>query len=307
MKKMRTMILISAMGLAAWASAQHTPITTQYLFNGLLINPAYAGSRDALTANLTWRQQWVGFEGAPRTQVLSIHSPLTGKKLALGLLVTNDRIGVANETRVMSTYAYRVKLGTGKLSLGLGAGVRMQRYDWSAVRTTDPGDEQFLADSPNGTKADFSAGAYWYSKKYFAGLSLPTLPRTITAADSASARPALPLQGSQPMLTAGMLLRVSPDIKLKPSILLRKASGEPVQGDLNLNVIWQDKVWLGASWRKDDALCFLLEVLPTPQFRLGYSYDLGLGPMAAYHQGSHEVMLQYEFGFHVNARDPRYF
>ena len=307
MKAVRTISLLCALGVAAMSSAQHTPITTQYLFNGLLINPAYAGSRDALTANLTWRQQWAGFEGAPQTQVLSIHSPLTGKKLALGLLVTNDHIGVASETKLMSNYAYRVKLGTGKLSFGIGAGVKLQRFEWSAVRTTDPGDEQFLADSPNSTKADFSAGVYWYSKKYFAGLSLPTLPRTITAADSASARPALPLQGSQPMLTGGLVLRSGADIKIKPSILLRKASGESVQGDLNVNVIWQDRIWLGASWRNNDAMCFLLEVLPTPQFRLGYSYDFGLGPLAAYHQGSHEVMLQYEFGFHVKARDPRYF
>ena len=127
MNALRTIAFAFLIGMAGQLVAQHTPITTQYLFNGLLINPAYAGSRDALTANLTWRKQWVGFDGAPETQVLSVHSPLTGKKLALGLLVTNDGIGISKQTGVMTNYAYRVKLGTGKLSFGIGAGFKTGR------------------------------------------------------------------------------------------------------------------------------------------------------------------------------------
>lgn len=305
MKLRRLLLLAAGTSAVAMCTAQQLPITTQYLFNGLLINPAYAGSRKALTANLTWRQQWAGFEGAPSTQVLSLHSPLPEKKLALGLLVINDRIGVSRETAIMSNYAYRIRLGHGQLAFGLGAGLRMQAYEWTAVRTTDPGDVQFLADSPEHTRPDFSAGLYWADKKWFAGLSLPTLPRTVAPSDS------LPkgglLQGSQPMFTAGTLLRANPHIKLKPSLLLRKADGTPLQADLNLNLIWRERLWAGVSWRSSNEACLLLEVLPTPQLRIGYAYDLALGNMAGYHQGSHEVMLQYEFGFQVKARDPRYF
>lgn len=306
MSKARSFLLGLLVLSAGICRAQQTPITTQYLFNGLLINPAYAGSREALTANLTWRQQWAGFEGAPQTQVLSLHSPLPGKKLALGLLLTNDRIGVARETAVMTNYAYRIPLGDGRLAFGLGAGIRLQNCQWTAVRTTDPDDMQFLADSPNRTRPDFSAGLYWADRRYFVGLSMPTLPRTIAAADSLGKRAGM-LQGSQPMFTAGTLLGAGPDFKLKPSFLLRKASGAPVQGDLSLNVIWRDRLWAGASWRSGDAASILLEVLPTPQLRIGYSYDMGLNAMAAQHRGSHEFMLQYEFGYHVTARDPRYF
>ncbi|MBK8583141.1 MAG: type IX secretion system membrane protein PorP/SprF [Flavobacteriales bacterium] len=307
MNALRTIAFVLVIGMAGQLVAQHTPITTQYLFNGLLINPAYAGSRDALTANLTWRKQWVGFDGAPETQVLSVHSPLTGKKLALGLLVTNDGIGISKQTGVMTNYAYRVKLGTGKLSFGIGADFKTGRYEWTAVRTTDEGDAQFAADGPATTRADFSGGAYWYSKKYFVGLSIPTLPRSITINDSSRTNTTSGLAFTQPMLTGGLLLKTGTDFKLKPSFLLRKLGGGPVSGDLSLNVIYQDRFWLGASWRKDDALSLMLEVLPTPQFRVGYAYDLGLGTLAAYHQGSHELMLQYEFGFHVKARDPRFF
>lgn len=298
------MSLVAVIGLVP-CSAQHTPITTQYLFNGLLINPAYAGSREALTANLTCRQQWVGFDGSPKTGLISIHSPLPSSKLSLGLMVAADRVGVCRQTSVMSSYAYRVQLGPGKLAFGLGAGLKMQHHAWSSVITTDPGDEQFLADAGE-TYPEFSGGLYWSSGKYFAGLSIPVLPRTIMPADSLSSRGRL-LAGSQPMLTAGTVFAAGENIKVKPSFLLRKASGAPVQGDLNLNVIWRERFWTGVSWRSNDALCLLLEFLPTRQLRLGYSYDLGLGSLARYHQGSHEVMVQYEFGFRVKAHDPRYF
>lgn len=297
--------LVALIGLVP-CSAQHTPITTQYLFNGLLINPAYAGSREALTANLTCRQQWVGFEGAPQTGLISIHSPLPSSKLSLGLMVAADRIGVSRQTAIMSNYAYRVQLGSGKLSFGLGAGLKMQNHAWSTVITTDPGDEQFLADSPRLLDPEFSGGLYWANTQYFAGLSLPVLPRAIATSDSLGQRGRL-LEGSQPMLTAGTVFAASEGIKVKPSFLLRKASGATVQGDLNVNVIWRDRFWTGVSWRSNDAVCLLLEFLPTQQLRLGYSYDMGLGPLARHHQGSHEVMIQYEFGFRMKAQDPRYF
>lgn len=297
--------LVALLGLAP-CSAQHTPITTQYLFNGLLINPAYAGSREALTANLTCRQQWVGFEGAPQTGLLSLHSPVPSTKLSFGLMVAADRIGVSRQTAVMSNYAYRVRLGSGKLAFGLGAGLKMQHHAWSTVVTTDPGDEQFLADSPRQMSPEFSGGVYWANKQYFVGLSLPVLPRTIVTADSTGNRGRL-LEGGQPMLTAGTVFAATEGIKLKPSFLLRKASGASIQGDLNLNVIWRDRFWTGLSWRSNDALCLLLEFLPTQQLRLGYSYDMGLGRLAHHHQGLHEVMIQYEFGFRVKAKDPRYF
>lgn len=307
MSTLRTIAWVCVIGCAGPLFAQHTPITTQYLFNGLLINPAYAGSRDALTANLTWRKQWAGFDGAPETQVFSVHSPLPGKKLAVGLLVTNDGIGISKQTGVMSNFAYRVKLGSGKLSFGVGAGFKTGRYQWTAVRTTEEGDVQFAADGPATTRADLSGGIYWYSKQYFLGFSLPTLPHTIAIADSSRNNAATGTLFAQPMLTGGLVLKTGTDFKIKPSFLLRRSGAGPVSGDLSLNVIYQDRFWLGASWRKADAVCLMLEVLPTPQFRIGYSYDLGLSSLSAYQQGSHEVMLQYEFGFHVKARDPRYF
>lgn len=293
--------------LAAVTFGQHTPLTTQYLFNGLLINPAYAGSREALTATLSYRHQWVGFEGAPTTQILSIHSPLNAKKIALGLVVHNDRIGVSRETGVMSNYAYRMRLGSGKLALGLGLGLKMMQADWTAVRTVTPGDVEFATDSRGVLEPKFSAGAYYSNSRWFAGLSLPYFLGQSRDIGNDRWEMTKIVDQYQPMLTAGYLLDVDRDIKLKPSVLIRKAGGEEAQADLNLNMIWKGMFWLGASYRTDDAVCLSLQVMPNKQFTIGYSYDMATSAISGYQHGTHEVMLQYEFGFAVKAKDPRYF
>ena len=123
MKIERAIIAAILVVFAVSVDAQHSPITSQYMFNGLLINPAYAGSRDALAANITYRRQWVGFEGAPTTNLFSVHSPIRGSRIGLGLQVYTDRIGVSRETGVMTNYAYRIPFKKGKLQFGIGAGV----------------------------------------------------------------------------------------------------------------------------------------------------------------------------------------
>lgn len=287
--------------------AQHTPLTSQYLFNGLLINPAYAGSRDALAANITHRQQWVGFSGAPVTQVMSVHAPVNRRKVGLGLLLYNDRIGVSNETGLMTNYAYRLQFPNGKLALGIGAGFTILRGDWHTVAIQDGQDAAFMEPTRSAFRPNFSAGAYYYSKNWFVGASAPflLLHRYNTTGDGfriTDVRTDL-----QTMLTGGYLWQLSADIKLKPTALLRyRLEGAP-QVDLNSNVIIRDKLWLGVSYRTSDAVIAMVEVLPTPQWRFGYAYDMGVSSLRPHHAGSHEIMVQYEFGYRIRVRDPRYF
>jgi type IX secretion system PorP/SprF family membrane protein len=289
-------------------AAQHTPLTSQYLFNGLLINPAYAGSRDALAANLTHRQQWVGFEGAPVTQVLSVHAPVNRRKVGLGLMLYNDRIGVSNETGLFTNYAYRIRFGRyAKLALGMGAGVTMLRGDWQTVALQQQNDAVFSGPTRSAFRPNFSTGAYFYNKKWFAGLSVPflLLHRYNPAVEGYLIRDT---RGDlQPMLTGGRLLVLSPEMKLKPTTLLRYRIESGLQADLNTNLIYKDVVWLGLSYRTADAAVATLEVLPTPQWRFGYAYDLGVSALRRHHAGSHELMVQYEFGYRIRVRDPRYF
>ncbi len=289
------------------ARSQHTPLTSQYLFNGLLINPAYAGSRDALTANLTWRQQWVGFEGAPSTQLVSIHSPLKRSRLAAGLLLMNDRIGVSRETGVLSNFAYRIPFRRGKLQLGLGAGVSLMRAEWTSVAIQDRSDVQFANDSRSVVKPNFSAGAYYYKKTFYIGASMPFFMSQRYDATRETWTAAVNSAQYQPMLTGGYLFKLNREIKLKPTTLLRYQSASGFQGDLSANVIIKDRIWAGVSYRSQDAIVGMFEVLPTPQWRLGYAYDLGISKITPYHSGTHEVMLQYEFGKTFHVRDPRYF
>lgn len=301
-------ILPGLLGIAAIsASGQHTPLTSQYLFNGLLINPAYAGSRDALAANLTWRNQWVGFEGAPETQVLSIHAPLNRRKMGLGVLVYNDKIGVSRETGFFANYAYRIKFKKGKLSFGLGGGVTLLKAQWTDVNTTQSGDASFSQDTRGAMKPNFSAGAFYYKKKFFMGASVPFFISHRYSPDRNAYTVTNDVRQYQPMITGGYVFDLNRKMKLKPSALVRYQMGAAVQGDINVNLIFNDRVWLGASYRSGDAVVGMLEVLPKPQLRFGYSYDLGISDITPYHSGTHELMVQYEFGYRIKIRDPRYF
>ncbi len=292
--------------LATSVVAQHTPITSQYLFNGLLINPAYAGSRDALTANLTHRQQWVGFDGAPVTQLLSVHAPIKSRKIGLGMVLFNDKIGVSRTSGVMTSYAYRLKFPHGRLSLGLGAGFSMGRSNWEDIALQQQNDITFQPMERGRLTPQFSTGAYYYSKNSFIGLSLPffTAPRQMQPTGEGNAYTRLNMQ---PMLFGGHLFKLNKELKLKPSMLMRYTHAGGLQGDLSANLIIHDKVWIGTSYRSNDAMVGMLEVLPTPQWRIGYAYDMGISAIRRYHSGSHELMLQYEFGYRINVRDPRYF
>ena len=307
MRTARPILILCGLLLAGLCRGQHTPLTSQYLFNGLVINPAYAGSRDALAVNLTHRQQWVGFDGAPVTQMISIHAPLARRKIGLGLLLYNDHVGVSNETGVFTNYAYRIRMPKGKLSLGIGAGFTVLRANWSEVSLQNDNDQAFNGTTNAAPRPNFSAGAYYYSKTLFVGASLPFILTHRYQLNGEAYRFDQERLDAEPMITSGCLLKLSRELKLKPSILVRYRLDSGVQGDISSNLIIKDKVWAGVSYRTGDAVIGMIQVLPTPQWRLGYSYDLGLSAIRSYNHGSHELMLQYEFGYRIRVRDPRYF
>lgn len=307
MRFIRQILLIVGVGCTLFSAGQHTPLTSQYLFNGLLINPAYAGSRDALTANLTHRQQWVGFEGAPITQVMSLHSPLSRSKLGMGIVLYNDHIGVSNETGLFSNTAYRIRFRQGKLAFGIGAGITMLRANWNEVALQDNNDQSFNGVSKAAIRPNFSGGAYYYTKSWYVGASMPFV--LVHRYDLVNGGYDLATErfDMQPMLTGGHMIEVNDDLKLKPTTLIRYRLESGVQCDISCNAIYKENIWVGFSYRTGDALIGMVEFLPTPQWRFGYSYDLGLSAIRPYHNGSHELMVQYEFGYRIRVRDPRYF
>jgi type IX secretion system PorP/SprF family membrane protein len=304
---MIVMVAIFAAGLTL--KAQQVPVTSQYLTNGLVINPAYAGTRGALSANLSYRKQWAKIIGAPQFQNLSMHSPINKReKVALGIMADYLTYGVTKNVGIYAFYAYNVRLGPGKLSMGLKGGIDLSNTNYNSLQFPDgnPADPLLTGDLRY-TLPNIGVGFYYYTDKYFVGLSVPsvmTYRRDET--DEFSVAPDLGL--FKTYLSAGALIDVSDAFKVKPSMLLRYSMSEPLEVDLNANLIIADIVWIGGSYRiAEKAAVALVDLQVTPQLKLGYSYDYQLGHLNTYTTGTHEVSLRYEFEFSVSATSPRYF
>lgn len=290
-------ILIATLCLfaAAQGQAQHSAQYSQYMFNGLLLNPAYAGSSDVLSIVLLNRNQWTGFEGAPSTCSVSAHTPLKNKKLNFGFSLLNDRYGITSRTKFDITYAYRLELGKGSLAFGIQGGVNVLRTNWSKVQTTTAGDLVFTTQDEVASTPRAGAGIYYQGDKFYAGASVPTMLSTVEG-----------ILYKPVMVTSGYVFSLGEEMKLKHSFLLKHIKNEPVGLDLNTNVYYQS-FGLGFSYRTSDAVVFLLEYGINEQFRAGYAYDMTISKLGTYCKGSHEVMLRYEFKYGVTAKDPRYF
>ena len=286
------------------------PVYSQYLHNGLMINPAYAGSREALSAVLSYRMQWMGTPGAPVLQSVSLHSPMKNDRVALGLKAQFMQFGVTKSTSVYAVYAYHVIVGNGKLSFGLKAGVDMSNTDYTGLLLTNMGDPVFTTDEKPYILPNVGAGVYYFSKRLFAGFSVPSF-LSYKRTDQGSTQAYHSFNEYDILFSAVGLIIFSQTLKFKPSVLVDYSLQETKklnQLDINGNFIIADLVWIGASWRtSEEVIVGLLQVQPTPQLMIGLSYDYPIGRMNNYSKGSSEFILRYEFGYKVSAANPRYF
>ena len=301
--------VLLALVLALPVDGQQVPVTSQYLTNGLVINPAYAGTREVLSANLSYRKQWARINGAPQFQTLSLHSPVNKKeRVSLGLMTDYLTYGVTKDVGIYGFYAYSIRYGHGKLSMGLKAGFDLSNTNYNRLRFPDgnPADPLLSGDMKY-SLPNMGVGFYYYTEKYFVGLSVPSLlTYKRDEADQFSVTPDYSL--FRTYLTAGTLVRVADMFKVKPSVLIRYSMHEPLEVDLNANLIFADMLWFGCSFRiAEKAAVALLDLQVTPQLKVGYSFDYQLGHLNNYTSGTHEVSLRYEFAFAVSATSPRYF
>ncbi|MCS7018867.1 MAG: type IX secretion system membrane protein PorP/SprF [Cytophagales bacterium] len=310
MKKTLLFLFFLAVSLPVWA--QQDPMYTQYMFNGLVLNPAYAGSREAINITALHRTQWVGIPGAPTTTTLSAHAPVKKDNIGLGLILVNDRIGVTETNNVGFNYAYMLKMRKGILSLGLQASVMQYRADFASVIhnfSPDVFDPSF-ASVVNRWLPNFGTGVYYRTNKFYAGLSIPNIltnnlngETNIAFIGSNRAR-----QYRHAFFTSGYVFDVTKGLKLKPSFLLKYVDGAPLEIDLNANLWLYDMFAVGLSYRSFDSIDALFEFQVTPQLSLGYAYDYTLTPLGRYTSGTHEIMIRYEFGFGKSRIiTPRYF
>lgn len=307
---MKKYILIaSLLAFSATLWGQQEVMVSQYMFNGLLLNPAYAGSHDYFNASLLHRSQWVQFDKAPVTQVFAIDGPVANNRLGVGFLVTNDQIGITSQLDIAANLAYRLPLGQGNLAFGLKAGVASYSADFNEVVVWDEGDDVYVQSNINGEFVPkFGFGVYYNTDQWFAGLSVPViyslddqllLPESIEDA----------YFQQHYYLNGGMVFEVNPALAIKPSTLIKYTPNAPVEVDLNCNVLMFQRLWLGLGYRTGDAFVGMVEYNITPQLRAGYAYDFTTTEIKDYSSGSHEIMLGFDFGKNVllKTRSPRYF
>lgn len=286
---------------------QMFPLSNHYVFNTLVINPAFAGCHDALSATLSYRNQWVGFKDAPQSQTLSVHAPLHNDKIGLGLLIENNSIGIFKETSFIGNYSYRMELSEGKLALGLGFGATIYNTAWNELDATDPDDVQLMNNTELTILPSFSLGAYYYTKKYFIGISMPMFLNHEMDKNTGKYKISNNFSGSNYFLTGGYELEISRNVKLLPSLLIKYHPNNAVQIDYNAQVSFKERIWMGIGYRSKDMLVGMFQCKLNYQLRMAYSYDFDLGSMGKYRNGSHEISLNYIFKYARRVIGPRHY
>ncbi|HBH47215.1 MAG TPA: hypothetical protein DDX98_01155 [Bacteroidales bacterium] len=290
------------------ANAQLHSLSNQYVLNGMAINPAYAGTEEAFSATITYRNQWTGFEGAPKTITASLHTPLRNELIGLGLLVVNDQIGVNSETSILANYAYMIEVGDAKLSFGIGMGISFLDAGWDKLKSVDVQDLELTQEKISATNPNFSAGFYYYTDDFFLGLSAPFLfSYSYSGEDKDQLELKNDLSQYNVYLTSGYRFEMNNNFEFFPSALLKFNPGEAFQAELSGQFIYNEFLWAGLTYRSVDAFAFLLQLQATNQLRIAYSYDMGLKKTSRYYGGSHEVMLKYLFNFNARVVGPRRF
>jgi len=304
---MKKIILLTLLLSAFFSRAQQDAMFTHYMFNTLWLNPAYAGTRDALTVTGINRSQWVGFEGAPVDQSITLHSPLNNGKMGLGLSIQNGKIGPTRNLFVGADYAYQIKLTKkSKLGLGLKAMAVFLNNNISGVQLEDQSQsDAAFAQNYRTVKPNFGAGVYYYRERFYAGVSTPKLIENKYGQTQQSYE-----EKRHFYFIMGGVIGLSPTVKFKPTCFIKATEAAPIQSDFTASFIFRDHFSAGVMYRTGDAAGVLLGYSFSDQFALGYSFDWSVANTTGkYNNGSHEIMLRYDLVSlsKPKIKSPRYF
>lgn len=298
---MKRIIIISALALCNLVNAQQDPQFTQYFDNYLHVNPAYAGSSGMLSATAIHREQWVGFDGAPRSTTFSLHTPLNYRSVGLGLTAVNDQIGPIKQNMVYADFSYTLRLGkTARLALGLKGGVNMLNVATQGLSNVQANDPAF-ASGLSQMNPNVGFGIYYHDDHFFMGVSSPRLmEKSATTTTYDEQRHYFGIIGG--------VFPVCAKWKLRPSVQVKATMGAPVSMDLSLAGIFADKLWLGAMNRWNAAAGGFVQYQITRQFRLGLAAEYGMTALRNYNNGTFEVLMSYDFNYKkTDVKSPRYF
>jgi len=309
--KMKRLILFTGMLLFfKHVSGQQDAQFSQYMFNGIYINPAYAGYKENLNVHSFYRTQWTGIRGAPKSMSLAVDAIANDGNVGLALQIASDKIGPQTNLNAYANYAYRIRMnsdGSARLALGLGVGIAQLGIDGALLNANDP-----EPNKPVGMQStivpDARAGIYYADDKFYAGFSADNLISQYVNID----RYAFIAQPKPHYyLTAGMLLPLSEYFQLKPSFLIKDDRGGSTSLDINAFLLINEKFWIGGSYRtgiklynksylqKDlsnrNSAVAALQFFPTEKIRIGYGYDFSIGPLQGYSSGTHEISVAFYF------------
>ncbi len=284
--------------------AQQEAQFTQFMFNKLSFNPAYAGSAEFASISAIHRSQWVGLEGAPVSQVVNFHTPLSNKRVGLGMTVLHDQIGPSTTWSYQLKYSYGFPVANGRLAIGLQGSLRNYRVNWSATKAIQQGDAILNTEPTSRMLPNFGMGLYFQNQQFYVGASLPNiLSGDISFYDGTENSTDFSQEKQHFYLMGGLILPIGQSTKFKPAFLMKYTQNAPVSIDLNASFIFLEKLWLGATYRMGgdqftqlgESLDAIVQYQLTQNIRAGIAYDFTLSKMRNYNSGTYEVVLDYYF------------
>jgi type IX secretion system PorP/SprF family membrane protein len=301
--KTKLILLFAASFTAMLSYCQQDSQFTQYMYNTINVNPAYSGSRDVLSVFAMHRAQWVGLDGAPATNVISINSPLNGTNWGLGVSLVNDKLGATSENIISADLSYTIQTSDKwKLSFGIKATANLFNLDGTKLNplTSTANFQSYQTLTPN-----FGSGLYYHSEKAYIGFSIPNFIETNRNNDN---EVAVLNERINYYLIGGYVFDVAETIKFKPAFLTKIVDGAPLQIDVSGNFLFFDKLTLGASYRWSAAISAMAGFQVSDGLFIGYGYDRETTNLANFNQGSHELFIRYEL-FKTNSKitTPRFF
>lgn len=287
-------------------NAQQDPQFTQYMYNTVAINPAYAGSRGMLSIFGIHRAQWIGLEGAPTTTGTSIHTPLNDSRIGLGVSILQDAIGPSNKQTLSTDFSYTISTSENyKLSFGLKGTASLFSIDYTKLNRFDVNDPRFQNNISNQFSPNIGAGLYLHSKQFYAGISVPFMLQSNEFNDNNSQ---VTHESLHYYFMSGYVFEISEITKFKPAFLVKAVEGAPLQVDLSANFMLNNKFVLGGAWRWEAAMSGLAGFQVNDNWFIGYTYDADSTKLANYNSGSHELFMRYEFiGKKEKIVSPRFF
>lgn len=307
---MKNILLFIAILVSFQTIAQQQMMFTQYMYNTQSFNPAYVGTQNTISAVLLAREQWVGFKDAPSSQTFTINMPIKSHKIGIGASVFNDMLGPVQEITAGVDFSYIIRVGDeSKLSLGIKASASSYQLDFTKIKIYNGSDQSFSRNRRGDINPNFGAGIYYYTPKYYIGLSVPRLLKNpINIETDLPSSQAVGQEEIHWFLTAGYVMEIFNGLKFRPSLLVKHVPNVPMSIDLAGNFLVMDRLWAGASYRVGDAASLIAQYGITSNLWAGYSYGFSMSDISSYNTGTHEVMLMYDFSLSKKKfRSPRFF